>query len=54
MDIVHVGKAKTVCRTDNEDEFIIEFLDDITAFDGRRKGSIAQKGFYNADISAPL
>jgi len=54
MDIVHVGKAKTVYRTDNEDEFIIEFRDDVTAFDGRRKGSIAQKGFYNAQISAHL
>ena len=54
MDIVHVGKAKTVYRAGNEDEFIIEFRDDVTAFDGRRKGSIAQKGFYNAQISAHL
>jgi len=54
MEVVHVGKAKTVYRTDNEDEFIIEFRDDVTAFDGRRKGRIPQKGFFNAQISARL
>ena len=54
MEVVRVGKAKTVYRTDNEDEFIIEFRDDVTAFDGRRKGRIPQKGFFNAQISARL
>jgi len=54
MEVVHVGKAKTLYRTDNEDEFIIEFRDDVTAFDGRKKRRIPQKGFFNAQISARL
>lgn len=54
MEVVHVGKAKTVYRADNKDEFVIEFRDDVTAFDGRRKGRIPQKGFFNAQISARL
>jgi phosphoribosylaminoimidazole-succinocarboxamide synthase len=54
MDIVHIGKAKTVYRTEHPDEYILEFRDDVTAFDGRRKTSVPDKGRYNAQISARL
>jgi len=54
MGIVHVGKAKTVYRTKRPDEYVVEFRDDITAFDGKRKASVAKKGYFNAQISARL
>ncbi|MGZ4852755.1 MAG: phosphoribosylaminoimidazolesuccinocarboxamide synthase, partial [Halobacteriota archaeon] len=54
MDIVHIGKAKTVYRTEDADEYIIEFRDDITAFNGKRKRTVPQKGYFNARISARL
>ena len=54
MDIAHVGKAKTVYRTENPDEYIIEFRDDITAFNGKRKRTVPHKGYFNAKISARL
>ncbi len=54
MNIVHVGKAKTVYRTDDPKRYLIEFRDDITAFDGKRKTAIPKKGYYNAQISARL
>jgi phosphoribosylaminoimidazole-succinocarboxamide synthase len=54
MDIVHIGKAKTVYRTERPDEYIIEFRDDVTAFDGKRKASVPNKGRFNAQISARL
>jgi phosphoribosylaminoimidazole-succinocarboxamide synthase len=54
MDIVHIGKAKTMYRTEHPDEYIMEFRDDVTAFDGKRKTSVPDKGRYNAQISARL
>jgi phosphoribosylaminoimidazole-succinocarboxamide synthase len=54
MDIVHIGKAKTVYRTENANEYIMEFRDDVTAFNGKRKTTVPDKGRYNAQISARL
>src|SRR5665647_1950805 len=54
MDIVHIGKAKTVYKTENPREYIMEFRDDVTAFDGKRKSTVPDKGRYNAQISARL
>lgn len=48
------GKAKTIYRTDDEKTFIMEFHDDLTAFDGKKKSSLEGKGYYNAKISATL
>ncbi|MGZ4929440.1 MAG: phosphoribosylaminoimidazolesuccinocarboxamide synthase [Halobacteriota archaeon] len=53
-NIIHVGKAKTVYRTDDPTRYVIKFRDDITAFDGKRKAAIPRKGYYNAQISARL
>ena len=35
--LLYAGKAKSVYRTDTKDTLIVEFRDDITAFDGGKK-----------------
>ncbi|WP_067052647.1 phosphoribosylaminoimidazolesuccinocarboxamide synthase [Methanofollis ethanolicus] len=51
---IYRGKAKSVFRSDNPDELIVKFRDDITAFDGAKKDELARKGAYNARVSAYL
>jgi len=51
---LYEGKAKIVFETDNEDFLIQEFKDDATAFNGKKKGKIKDKGRYNNAISAHL
>jgi phosphoribosylaminoimidazole-succinocarboxamide synthase len=46
------GKAKRVYATDDSDKYIVEFKDDATAFDGKKKGTIHDKGILNNRISA--
>ena len=53
-ELINSGKVKSVYTTDNPDEVIIEFRDDITAGDGKRKEVMADKGAYNAVISAKI
>jgi phosphoribosylaminoimidazole-succinocarboxamide synthase len=50
--LLYTGKAKSVYRTDAKGKLIVEFRDDITAFDGGKKDVLAQKGSYNAEVSA--
>ena len=50
--LLYTGKAKSVYRTDVKGELIVEFRDDITAFDGGKKDTLANKGSYNAGVSA--
>jgi phosphoribosylaminoimidazole-succinocarboxamide synthase len=50
--LLYAGKAKTVYRTDTKGKLIVEFRDDITAFDGGKKDVLKNKGGYNADVSA--
>ena len=50
--LLYAGKAKSVYRTDNKDTLIVEFRDDITAFDGGKKDTLKNKGSYNAGVSA--
>lgn len=52
--LLYTGKAKSVYRTDVKGQFIVEFRDDITAFDGGKKDSLKNKGNYNAGVSAFL
>ncbi len=52
MKEVYRGKAKTVYE--DGDEVVIEFRDDITAFDAVKHAQIEGKGFYNAQTSAKL
>lgn len=53
-DLLYAGKAKSVFRTDREGIFLVEFRDDITAFDGGKKDVLAKKGSLNARVSAFL
>ena len=50
--LLYAGKAKSVYRTDKKDTLIVEFRDDITAFDGGKKDVLKNKGSYNAQVSA--
>ena len=53
-ELINSGKVKSVYTTDNPDEVIIEFRDDMTAGDGERKEVMNNKGAYNAIISAKI
>ncbi|MFA4860502.1 phosphoribosylaminoimidazolesuccinocarboxamide synthase [Methanoregula sp.] len=50
--LLYAGKAKSVYRTDEKGKLIVEFRDDITAFDGGKKDTLKNKGSYNAEVSA--
>jgi len=51
---LYEGKAKKVFATDNPDLVIQEFKDDATAFNAKKKGTIAQKGVVNNKISCSM
>ena len=53
-ELINSGKVKSVYATDNPDEVIIEFRDDMTAGDGARKEVMSDKGAYNAVISSKI
>ena len=46
-EMLYEGKAKKVWLTDNEDQLIVDYKDDATAFNGLKKGSIENKGVVN-------
>jgi len=52
LEMIYEGKAKRVYRTDSEDHLVIEYKDDATAFDGKKRGVIQNKGVLNNKISA--
>lgn len=54
LEMLYEGKAKKVYKTDNEKYYIVEYKDDATAFNGLKKGTIANKGIMNNQISAKL
>ena len=47
LKMLYEGKAKKVFETDSPDLLIVEYKDDATAFDGKKKGTIANKGVVN-------
>jgi phosphoribosylaminoimidazole-succinocarboxamide synthase len=51
-DLLYKGKAKSVYTTSGKGKLIVEFRDDITAFDGGKKDTLKNKGEYNAEVSA--
>ena len=51
---LYEGKAKIVYSTDDPDVYIQDFKDSATAFDGKKKGTIGDKGHVNNQISARL
>ncbi|MFQ5560655.1 MAG: phosphoribosylaminoimidazolesuccinocarboxamide synthase, partial [Nitrospinota bacterium] len=53
-DALYEGKAKIIYSTENPGEVIQYFKDDATAFDGKKKGSIQEKGALNNRISTKI
>ncbi len=53
-ELLYEGKAKKVYQSGESKVVIVEFKDDATAFNGAKKGQIADKGVANAAISAKL
>lgn len=53
-ELINGGKVKSVYATENPDEVIIKFRDDMTAGDGARKEVMTEKGSLNAIISAKI
>ncbi|GAV23949.1 phosphoribosylaminoimidazolesuccinocarboxamide synthase [Carboxydothermus pertinax] len=49
---LYEGKAKIVYATANPEEVVVYYKDAATAFDGKKKGEIENKGYLNAQISA--
>jgi phosphoribosylaminoimidazole-succinocarboxamide synthase len=52
--LLHEGKAKKVFLTDESGLVIQEFKDDATAFNNKKKGTIADKGVVNNAVSCKL
>jgi phosphoribosylaminoimidazole-succinocarboxamide synthase len=50
--LLYEGKAKKVYTTADPDLLVVEYKDDATAFDGKKKGQIPGKGMLNNRISS--
>lgn len=50
-EMIYEGKAKRVFATDHEDEVLVSYKDDATAFNGEKKGTIVGKGVVNNRMS---
>lgn len=50
-EFLYEGKAKQVYTTDDVDKVIVHYKDDATAFNAQKKGTIADKGIMNNEIS---
>lgn len=50
--MLYEGKAKKIFKTDNENEFVVYYKDDATAFNGEKKAEIFSKGILNNKISS--
>jgi phosphoribosylaminoimidazole-succinocarboxamide synthase len=49
---LYAGKAKTVFSTERDDQLVIVFRDDTSAFDGKKKEALARKGMVNNKFNA--
>lgn len=54
LEQLYEGKAKKVYKTENPKEFIIEYKDDATAFNGEVKGTIGGKGVINNKMTSVI
>ncbi len=48
---LYEGKAKKVFKTDDDNYYIVEYKDDATAFNGKKKDTIQNKGIVNNKVS---
>jgi len=53
-NILYEGKAKKVYTTDDDNLLIVSYKDDATAFNGVKKGTIADKGIVNNRLTNHL
>ena len=51
-EMLYEGKAKKVYATDDPDLVIVDYKDDATAFDGKKRGTITGKGELNNHMTA--
>lgn len=51
-NFIYEGKAKRIFKTEKEDEVLVFYKDDATAFNGEKKASISSKGILNNTISS--
>jgi phosphoribosylaminoimidazole-succinocarboxamide synthase len=51
---LYEGKAKNVYATDQSEQYIVEYKDDATAFNGLKKGTIQDKGIVNNQVTNHL
>ena len=54
LEQLYEGNAKKVYKTDEENFYIVDYKDDATAFDGKKKGTITGKGAINNKITNML
>lgn len=54
LEKLYEGKAKVLYSTDNPDLLVQYFKDEATAFDGKKKGIIQEKGVLNNKISSRI
>lgn len=50
-DVLYEGKSKYICKGPDDESYIIHFKDTATAFDGKKKEELSDKGRLNAAIS---
>ncbi|GHV03271.1 phosphoribosylaminoimidazole-succinocarboxamide synthase [Campylobacterota bacterium] len=53
-ELIYEGKAKKLFTTDDKNELLMEFKDDLTAFNALKKSQEAGKGALNAAISSKI
>ncbi|MCK5235466.1 MAG: phosphoribosylaminoimidazolesuccinocarboxamide synthase [Deltaproteobacteria bacterium] len=53
-DQLYEGKAKVIFSTDDPELSVMYFKDDATAFDGKKKGTIQNKGVMNNIVSSRI
>ena len=54
LEMIYEGKAKKVFKTDEDNQYIVEYKDDATALNGLKKGTIVNKGIMNNTISSKI
>lgn len=54
FEMLYEGKAKQIFRSENENEVIVHYKDDATAFNGEKKAQIDNKGILNNAITSMI
>ena len=54
LEMLYEGKAKQIFKSKNENEVIVHYKDDATAFNGEKKSQINNKGILNNSITSKI